>query len=108
MDHDALRGLLSQARCGDQRAAAEGDKALCAALDTALGPAKIVADRDLLERIFSRLEPVVCELVEFRAQRRTWAEIPSERGRHPDAVRKQFDRAVDQAVAFLGLQEYQE
>jgi len=45
------------------------------------------------------------EVVEFRAQGRTWTEIATARKTLPDTIRKQFDRAINAALASLGLGE---
>lgn len=68
-------------------------------------PSRDVAARELLEEALRRLSPDEKRILDFREQGEQWAEIASELGSSPEALRKRFVRAVDRVAHELGLDE---
>jgi RNA polymerase sigma-70 factor (ECF subfamily) len=93
-----------QAGRRDQRRVGHGDDALAAVADDAAGPSRIVAGRELLERVRSLLTEEERDLADQRAQGRDWAAIAADRGGSPEALRKRLARAVDRVARQLGLE----
>jgi RNA polymerase sigma factor (sigma-70 family) len=73
--------------------------------DPAPDPSRVIAARDLLEQIRLRLEADERILSDRRAEGRSWAEIATELGGTPDALRKKLARALDRVACKLGLDE---
>ena len=73
--------------------------------DTADGPSEIVASKELLQAIRSKLSPAEQYLAEQRALGRPWAEIAQEVGASPDALRMELGRAVDRVTRELRLED---
>lgn len=69
------------------------------------GPATVLVNRELLERVRSRLSPDELSLVEQRSEGRDWNDIAAERGEKPNAVRMKLSRALDRVAQELGLEE---
>jgi DNA-directed RNA polymerase specialized sigma24 family protein len=67
-------------------------------------PSQIVANQELLQEFRRRLTEEERWLVEQRRQDRAWADIATEVGEAPDAVRIRYARAVDRVVRELGLE----
>jgi RNA polymerase sigma-70 factor (ECF subfamily) len=68
-------------------------------------PSEEVAARELLEEFQRRLTPEERDLADQRAAGRAWAQIAADRGVSPEALRKQFRRALDRVAAELGLRQ---
>lgn len=115
---ELLRLLLTMARnkltdCAHQQQAARRDcRRLAKGIpedlelaDTAPSPSQVVAQRDLLETVRSRLSEEERQLADQRALGRTWAEIASELGADPDALRSRLSRALDRVAQELRLGE---
>lgn len=68
-------------------------------------PHSILVNRELLERVRSRLSPPERQLMEQRAEGQDWDEIASQLGERPDAVRMRLTRALDRVANELGLEE---
>jgi RNA polymerase sigma-70 factor (ECF subfamily) len=68
-------------------------------------PSRDVAARELLEEALRRLSPDEKKILDFREQGEQWAQIATELGSSPEALRKRFDRAVDRVALELGLDE---
>jgi RNA polymerase sigma factor (sigma-70 family) len=66
-------------------------------------PSQIVADKELLDVVRSRLSPEEAALAELRAAGKGWAEIAAAIGDSPDAVRMRFGRALDRITRELRL-----
>lgn len=66
--------------------------------------ARIAANRELLERVRSKLSREEQEIAERRASGESWQEIADALGGTPDARRKQYARAVQQMIEELGLE----
>ncbi len=75
------------------------------ASETEASPSRIVAGRELLERVRSRLTPEEVRLMELRAEGHEWADVARELGGTPEARRKQFSRALDRVSQELQLDE---
>ena len=106
--HNRVRSHRAKHRAGkrDRRLVeGEGEAALAAVIDPAGDPASVVENRDLLERLFDRLAPDARAIAELRATGQGWPEIAARCGKRPDAVRKQYERAVDRALETMGLKE---
>jgi DNA-directed RNA polymerase specialized sigma24 family protein len=73
--------------------------------DPAPDPSRVIAGRDLLEQFRLRLEADERALSDRRAEGRSWAEIATELGGTPDALRKKLARALDRVAYQLGLDE---
>jgi RNA polymerase sigma-70 factor (ECF subfamily) len=67
-------------------------------------PARVVASRDLLDALRSRLTPEERELVDRRGEGRSWNEIAAALGGTADGRRMQLKRAVDRIAPQLGLE----
>ena len=63
-----------------------------------------MAKRELLQEVRRRLTDEERHLADQRAQGRPWAEIASEVGDRPDALRMRLARGLDRVVRELGLQ----
>jgi RNA polymerase sigma-70 factor (ECF subfamily) len=73
--------------------------------DPAPDPSRVIAGRDLLEQFRFRLEADERALSDRRAEGQSWAEIATEFGGTPDALRKKLGRALDRVAAELGLHD---
>jgi RNA polymerase sigma-70 factor (ECF subfamily) len=94
-----------QAECRDHRRVEAGDVHDHEVAGVAAGPSQIVAARDLLEQVRSRLTPDELRLADRRAVGRDWPNIAAELGGTPDALRKKFTRAINRVTRELGLDE---
>ncbi len=74
-------------------------------LDAQPSPSTQLANRDLLEMVRRQLSPDERALAEQRALGRTWQQLAQERGVSPEALRKQYTRALDRVSKQLGLEE---
>jgi len=83
--------------------AAVEDFGLAAAQET---PSAIVSTRELVERFQSRLTPEERQIVERRRMGKTWDEIGTDLARTAEAVRKQYERAIDRVSRELGLGDF--
>lgn len=72
--------------------------------ESGAGPATLVANRDLLERLRARLSPEERELADRRSRGEEWAAIAAALGGTAQGRRKQLERALDRALAELGLE----
>jgi RNA polymerase sigma factor (sigma-70 family) len=68
-------------------------------------PSRDVAAREILEEALRRLSPDEKKILDFREQGGQWAQIATELGSSPEAIRKRFVRAVDRVALELGLDE---
>jgi RNA polymerase sigma-70 factor (ECF subfamily) len=68
-------------------------------------PSQQVAARDLLDQFRAHLSEAERQLADQRALGREWADIATECGGNPEALRKQLARAVERVAAELGLDE---
>jgi RNA polymerase sigma factor (sigma-70 family) len=75
------------------------------AVDPRDSPGAQVANRDLLQKVRSRLSSEELELVELRAQGRNWAEIAAQLGGSPDGLRMRLSRAIERVTQELGLDQ---
>jgi RNA polymerase sigma-70 factor (ECF subfamily) len=67
-------------------------------------PSEEVALQELIRKLRELLSPEERQLAELRTQGLGWAAIASQLGGSPEALRKQLDRAVEQATRQLGLE----
>jgi hypothetical protein len=68
-------------------------------------PSRVVAGRELLELVRTRLTEKDRYLAEQRALGRNWQELATELNEKPDALRMRLSRALDKVAADLGLSE---
>jgi DNA-directed RNA polymerase specialized sigma24 family protein len=80
-------------------------RAMGGVIDPAPDPSRVIAGRDLLEQFRIRLKVDERSLSDLRADGRSWAEIASELGGTPDALRKKLARALDRVGCELGLDD---
>lgn len=66
-------------------------------------PSQQVCDRDLLNTVRSKLTGRYRYLAEERMKDRSWADIGTELGLNPDALRIAFSRAIDRVMGQLCL-----
>jgi len=58
---------------------------------------------ELLDRVRQGFTEEERNLADLRAAGRKWAEIATELGGSPEALRKKYDRAIDRMACQLGL-----
>jgi RNA polymerase sigma-70 factor (ECF subfamily) len=68
-------------------------------------PGQQVAGRELLEAVRQRLSAEEQQLVNLRAQGRSWQDVAAELGGTAEGRRKQLTRALDRIAHDLGLEE---
>jgi RNA polymerase sigma-70 factor (ECF subfamily) len=68
-------------------------------------PSRIVAGKDLLERVRRSLDPEERQIADLRGQGYAWAEVAAQMGGTAEARRKQLTRALERVTAELGLDE---
>jgi RNA polymerase sigma factor (sigma-70 family) len=68
-------------------------------------PSRDLAARELLEEALRRLSPEEKRVLDCREHGGQWAQIATELGSSPDAIRKRLARAVDRIAKELGLDE---
>jgi RNA polymerase sigma-70 factor (ECF subfamily) len=73
--------------------------------DSGPSPSRVVAYRELLQKVRSGLAPDERRLADLRAAGRSWAEVAAEVGGHPDALRFRLTRALDRVAQELKLDE---
>jgi RNA polymerase sigma-70 factor (ECF subfamily) len=96
---------LHQAGCRDvRRLECLGSDGLQAPAADAT-PSRIVAGRELLAAVQSRLSPEERQLADLRVQGVEWAEVAQRLGGTAGARRKQFARALDRVSRELGLDQ---
>jgi RNA polymerase sigma-70 factor (ECF subfamily) len=69
-------------------------------------PSQIVAGRDMLQQCQERLTTEERSLVEHRRAGTSWDEIAAAVGKSPEAVRKQYERAITRISRELGFEEF--
>ena len=89
----------------DQRRRTEGEDALDDVVAVQPTPSQVVAAKDLLECVRASMTDEERYLADQRALGRDWADIASEIGGSPEALRKRLARAADRAARALGLDE---
>lgn len=68
-------------------------------------PSRQASAKELLHEVRCRLSLDERQLADARAQGKGWVEIAAETGGSPEALRKQFTRAIDRVAQDLGLDE---
>lgn len=101
----ARNKLVDHARRLGTRRVEDGDSGLWSQLrGKDRPPEEIVATADLLNEVRGRLSAEESQLVELRAEGRSWAEIAAREDSTPDAVRKRVERALTRVCRELGLE----
>jgi RNA polymerase sigma factor (sigma-70 family) len=73
-------------------------------IDPRPGPAQLVSHHELLEKLHEALSAEDQYLWDERARDRPWQELAQECGKTADALRVQFQRAVQRAARQLGVE----
>jgi RNA polymerase sigma factor (sigma-70 family) len=79
-----------------------GDLAIVHSQDS---PSQVVSNQEMLERFRSQLSDEERLLASERCAGRPWDEIAASRGRTAEAVRKQYERAIDRVAGELGIRD---
>lgn len=69
------------------------------------GPVSVVVNRDLMEKVRSRLAANELALMEQRVEGLDWNVIAAKSNEHPNAVRMRLTRALDRVAEELGLEQ---
>jgi RNA polymerase sigma-70 factor (ECF subfamily) len=83
----------------------EGGADAAAVADPRPRDSEVLAGKELLEAVRTRLTEAERQLADRRAQGRAWTEIAAELGGNPDAMRIRLTRALDRVAAELRLDE---
>ncbi len=75
------------------------------AKDRASDPSEQASAREILEKVWERLDPHDRYLAEQRSLGRTWKEIAAELGGLDVTLRKKLTRSLDRAMSELGIDE---
>lgn len=90
----------------DQRREEKGSPERLAELaDTQDSPSQIVALQELVQRARRLLSEQETQLVELRSAGLNWPQIAAQLDDSPEALRKQFTRAMDRVAQQLGLDD---
>jgi RNA polymerase sigma-70 factor (ECF subfamily) len=73
--------------------------------DDGPSPSRVVAYRELLQKVRTGLAPEERRLADLRAAGRSWAEVAAQVGGKPDALRFRLTRALDRVARELKLDE---
>lgn len=68
-------------------------------------PSRVLAGKELLDQVWSRLSDTEQQMVEMREQGHTWEEIANKFGGTAQARRVQLTRALDRVALELGIEE---
>lgn len=98
--HKVARGEKAQRR-DVRRRSPNADADLQTVPDSSPSPSEAAIARDLLERVLGLLPADLRDVAIGRGQGRTWEELAVKRGVTPEALRKRFDRSLDEAVERL-------
>jgi RNA polymerase sigma-70 factor (ECF subfamily) len=101
----ATRARRAEITRRDRQGQAAHTRALIAVPASGPDPSQIAAGRDLLEQFQLRLKADELALSDRRAEGQSWAEIASELGSTPEALRKKLGRALDRVASELGLDD---
>jgi RNA polymerase sigma factor (sigma-70 family) len=84
----------------------EGSIHLKAMADPAESPSQVLQGKELREKIRQHLTADEAVLLDYRTEGMEWPEIAAKLGAKPDALRKQFTRAIDRVVEDLGVDSW--
>lgn len=101
---DHVRGQHAERR-DQRRLLADGAPALEAVPDEQPTPSRIVAAKELFQKMCGQLSPEEKYLVEQRALGREWQELADELGGSADALRMKLTRALNRLSGPLGLDQ---
>jgi RNA polymerase sigma-70 factor (ECF subfamily) len=100
--YDKVREQQADRR--DQRRLETADSQLMQAVaDGAPTPSRILAGRELLQRVHQHLTDDERQLMEQRAHGMGWNEIAAQRGESAEALRKKLARAMNRVSEIMGL-----
>lgn len=70
-------------------------------------PSNVLSEKELIAEAFSRLPDAVCQVLSWRQDGCTWAQIAEQLDGPdtPEAIRKQYERAIAQVAVELGWDE---
>lgn len=106
MAHNCARDEVSRhlaARRDSRRVAGGGGSVLESVMDAGPTPSQLVADREFMSHILSRMSPDERELFGHRAAGRRWESIARTQGIKPESLRKKLQRAFERVSHQLGL-----
>jgi RNA polymerase sigma-70 factor (ECF subfamily) len=86
-----------------RRRTRRGDPALDQIADQRQEPIDVIANRELLSRIYDRLSPEELRISRLRSGGAAWEDIASEMGGTSQSRRMQFSRAIDRVAQQLGV-----
>jgi RNA polymerase sigma-70 factor (ECF subfamily) len=100
----ARNKLVDYARQPDQRRAEDMGAAFWDALPgKGDSPSRVAVKKELLREVRRRLTPAEADLVELRADGKSWQEVAAACGSTPGAVRKRLARALDRVCQELHI-----
>jgi RNA polymerase sigma factor (sigma-70 family) len=89
----------------DSRRRADHAEERLAECSDGASPDRLVAGRELLDKVRQALSEEERQLVDLRGEGLTWPEVASRVGGQPQARRRQLERALDRVAGQLGLDE---
>jgi RNA polymerase sigma-70 factor (ECF subfamily) len=89
----------------DRRRTGRSDRDPAELVAVGSAPVEQLADRELLQTVYSRLSPEERVLVDLRHQGHDWQAIASRLGSTSAVLRKRLSRALDRITRQLGLEE---
>jgi RNA polymerase sigma-70 factor (ECF subfamily) len=95
----------SAGRRDQRRLVGLDQQALEAVADARFTPSRVLAGRELLDRVRAHLTEEERYLADQRGLGRDWAELAAELGVKPDALRMRLTRALDRVARQLGLDD---
>jgi RNA polymerase sigma factor (sigma-70 family) len=103
MARNKLTNKVQYHRAGrrDLRRSRGGEGAIGHAADRGATPSVYLAKAEILERFRSLLTDEERQLLDLRAEGRSWSEIATQRGDNPDRIRKQLSRTIERIAAAL-------
>ena len=90
---------------GDHRRVVAGDTAVHAAAGGGPTPSRLVAGKELLDRVHGLFTDDERQVADLRAQGLAWAEVADRLGGTAQARRMQLARAAERVARQLGLEE---
>jgi RNA polymerase sigma factor (sigma-70 family) len=105
MARNRLQDHISKQKAArrDYRRQEKGSPEEAEVVDPRPGSSEVVANQELLAKVFQRLSPDERHLAEERALGRSWEALASELGAKPDSLRKRLSRALDRVAAEVSL-----
>jgi RNA polymerase sigma-70 factor (ECF subfamily) len=105
MARNRLQDYISKQKAArrDYRRQEKGAPDEAEVVDPRPGTSEVVANQELLAKVYERLSPEERHLAEERALGRSWEALASELGAKPDSLRKRLSRALDRVAAEFAI-----